>query len=129
MNSALCLILFCSFSSAASVTGHWESVSESNSFVLDLVQSGEHVSGNYCFITNNGNRIDCAESDDEDNITGSIKHGVAVIEFESTFGGEGRATAIVNDKELIYTIKDMSPFIQANMSVPDEIKLTKNTIT
>lgn len=117
--------MFYSFYSMANMTGHWESVSKSSSFVLDMVQAGEHVSGKYCFITNNGNRIDCAEKDDVDNISGEIKNGVAVITFESTYGGEGKATAKVNNKNLTYTINDKSPFTQANMSVPDEIKFEK----
>lgn len=55
------------------MTGHWESVGKASTFTIDIVQSGEHVNGKYCFITNNGNRIDCAEKDDEDNITGTVK--------------------------------------------------------
>jgi hypothetical protein len=121
----LSLLLFISFGSVACMTGHWESVGKSSSFTIDLVQHGEHVSGKYCFITNNGNRIDCAEQDDEDNITGDIKNGVAKVVFESTFGRSGVAIAEMVSDKLIYKVEDKKPFVEANMSVPDEIKLIK----
>lgn len=109
----------------ASMTGHWENVDSSSTFTIDLVQTENHVSGKYCFITNNGNRIDCAEKDDDDNIKGEIKNGEAKIQFESTFGGDGTATAKMSKNRLIYTIEDKAPFVQANMSVPDKIELSK----
>lgn len=125
MKKLLVILLLISFSSMAGMTGHWEKVSKSSSFIIDLVQSGEHVSGKYCFITNNGNRIDCPEKNDEDNISGTINNGVANIKFESTFGGSGVAVAKLNKNKLIYSIKNKTPFIEANMSVPDEIELGK----
>lgn len=119
------LLLFVSCGSMACMTGHWEDVDKSNSFTIDLIQTGEHVSGKYCFITNNGNRIDCAEKDDEDNISGDIKNGIANLQFESTFGGVGIAVAKISNNKLVYTISDKTPFVQANMSVPGEIELSK----
>jgi hypothetical protein len=86
---------------------------------------GEHVTGKYCFITNHGNRIDCAEKDDDDNIHGDIKNGVANVQFESTFGGTGSASIQIKDGGLLYDISDKTPFSQANMSVPSEIQLNK----
>ncbi len=121
----LSLLLFISFGSVACMTGHWENIGKSSSFTIDLVQNGEHVRGKYCFITNNGNRIDCAEQDDEDNITGDIKNGVAKVVFESTFGGSGVAIVKMVDGKLIYKVEDKKPFVEASMSVPDEIKLIK----
>lgn len=83
------------------------------------------MTGKYCFITNNGNRIDCAEKDDDDNVHGVVKDGGADIKFESTFNGEGTASAEIKDNKLIYIIKDKAPFIQANMSVPEVIEFNK----
>lgn len=40
------------------MTGHWEETGKSNSFTIGLVQTGSHLTGKYCFITNNGNRIE-----------------------------------------------------------------------
>lgn len=107
------------------MTGHWEQIGKSNSFTMDLFQTGNHVTGKYCFITNNGDRIDCAENDDDDNIHGDIKNGVADIKFESTFDGKGTASAEIKNNKLIYTIKDKTPFTQANMSVPTVIEFNK----
>lgn len=125
MKKIILALLFASSSSIACMTGHWEEMGKSNSFTIDLVQTGNHVTGKYCFITNNGNRIDCAENDDDDNVHGDIKDGVADIKFESTFDGEGAASAEIRNNKLIYTIKDKTPFIQANMSVPTIIEFDK----
>lgn len=71
-----------SSSSMACMTGRWEQIGKSNSFTMDLFQTGNHVTGKYCFITNNGNRIDFAEKDDDDdNVHGDVKDGVADINF------------------------------------------------
>lgn len=110
------------------MTGHWEKMGKSNSFTMDLFQTGNHVTGKYCFITNNGNRIDCAEKDDDDdddNVHGYVIDGVADIKFESTFAGEGTASAEIKNNKLIYTIKDKTPFVQANMSLPTVIQFNK----
>lgn len=40
------------------MTGHWEEMGKSNSFTIDLVQAGHHVTNKCSFITNNDNRID-----------------------------------------------------------------------
>lgn len=105
------------------MTGHWESMNKSSSFTIDLTQSGSHVSGKYCFITNYGNRIDCTEKDDEYNIKGDIRNGVAKVHFNSTFGYSGVATAIIKNNYLILTIDDNAPFVQASMSVPNKLEL------
>lgn len=107
------------------MTGHWGKVDQSSTFTIDLVQTDNHISGKYCFITNNSSRIDCAEKDDDDNIKGDIKNGEAKIQFESAFGGNGTAVAKISKNKLIYTIEDKEPFVQASMSVPDEIALSR----
>lgn len=126
MEKYLLALLFISFGTMACFGGHWESESKSGTYTIVLTETGDHASGKYCFITNNGNRIDCAEQDDEDNITGTIVNGKAQVSFDSTFGGAGKASFIIKkDGELIYHIEDKKPFIEANMSVPDEITLKK----
>ena len=125
MKRCLYLLVIISFGTLASFDGIWISERESSSFTIDLTETGDHISGKYCFITNNGNRIDCAEQDDEDNITGTIVNGKAQVSFDSTFGGTGKASFIIKDGELIYHIEDKKSFIEANMSVPDQIILKK----
>ncbi|MBW4927230.1 hypothetical protein KZW02_27255, partial [Klebsiella pneumoniae] len=75
MNKILLFLLFISFHSMASFSGHWVNESESQSLTLDLFENGTHLTGKYCFITNDGNRIDCAEDNDR-NINGIIKDNV-----------------------------------------------------
>ncbi|EPG6936021.1 hypothetical protein MWS66_000930, partial [Klebsiella pneumoniae] len=94
MNKILLFLLFISFHSMASFSGHWVNESESQSLTLDLFENGTHLTGKYCFITNDGNRIDCAEDNDR-NINGIIKDNVGVVSFESTFGSVGEATLSV----------------------------------
>ncbi|CNI83175.1 hypothetical protein HB991_02810 [Yersinia mollaretii] len=125
-NFTLCLF-FISFCSMAGFSGHWESNNESKSLTLDLVEKENNITGRYCFITNNGNRIDCAE-DDDININGVTNNNIASVSFESTFGGVGKATLSIQDDELKYTISDNSPFIGANMSVPRVIIFKKTQL-
>lgn len=120
MNKILLFLLFISFHSMASFSGHWVNESESQSLTLDLFENGTHLTGKYCFITNDGNRIDCAEDNDR-NINGIIKDNVGVVSFESTFGNVGEATLSVGKDTLIFTINNDMPFINANMSVPKVI--------
>ncbi|WP_426448555.1 hypothetical protein [Siccibacter colletis] len=72
------------------------------------------------FLTNNGNRIDCTDEDDI-NIIGVINNNIATVTFDSTFGGKSKATLTVINDSLTYSIKDKSPFVEANMSAPNEI--------
>ncbi|EPF6109374.1 hypothetical protein R2970_001854 [Enterobacter cloacae] len=122
----LLLLVFISFHSMATFSGHWVDEDNSQSLTLDLIESGTHLTGKYCFITNNGNRIDCAEGDEE-NINGVIKNNVGVVSFESTFGGTGEAILSVAKEILTYTIVDSTPFTNANMSMPKVIFFKKTT--
>lgn len=106
MRKYLFSLLFISFGSMAHFGGHWQSESKSGTSTIDSNETGDHVSGKYCFITNNGNRIDCAEQDDEDNITGTIVNGQAKESFDSAYGGKGKASFIIKDGELIFHIED-----------------------
>ena len=50
MNKILLFLLFISFHSMASFSGHWVNESESQSLTLDLFENGTHLTGKYCFI-------------------------------------------------------------------------------
>lgn len=124
MKQILLLLTFISFHSMASFSGHWVYENKSQSLTLDLIEDGTHLTGKYCFITNHGNRIDCAE-DNEINIKGVIKNNVGVVFFESSFGGTGEATLSIEKDILIYTINNSTPFVDSNMSVPKVISFKK----
>jgi hypothetical protein len=126
MKNLFFLLFFVAFHSIASFSGHWVNDSNSQSLTLDLIEKGNDVYGRYCFITNNGNRIDCAESGDV-NIKGVVKNNVGIVIFESIFGGSGKATLSIIDGILSYAINDYSPFVEANMSVPKVISFKKTT--
>lgn len=123
----LLLLLLSSCEAFADFSGQWANDdSASSNYLMDLIETGDHISGRYCFVTNNGNRIDCTEQDDGNNITGTITNGKAYISFDSTFGGRGTAVLTLKDDNLICHFEDKTPFIEANMSVPDQIVMQKN---
>ncbi|HCP7889929.1 TPA: hypothetical protein OFX50_000758 [Escherichia coli] len=124
MKRMLLFLTFISFHSIANFSGHWVNESDSQSLTLDLVEDGAYLVGKYCFITNDGNRIDCSEDNDK-NINGIIKDNVGVVDFESTFGGIGQATISIEKNVLKYTITNPAPFVNANMSVPNVIYFKK----
>lgn len=124
MRVVLLFVLFLSFHAMANFSGHWESEGRSYSLTLDLIESGRDLTGRYCFITNNGSRIDCA-GDGDVNMHGLIKNNIAIVSFESTFGGVGKATLSISNGIITYTIDDYTPFVDANMSVPKVINLKR----
>lgn len=120
MTKAIILLIFFPFSALAGFSGNWGNHGDSSDLTIELSEERGRISGRYCFITNRGKRIDCAEEGDI-NITGVINDSVATVTFMSTFGGTGKATLIVNNDKLEYSLVEGAPFIQANMSVPTEV--------
>ncbi|EMN1409029.1 hypothetical protein [Enterobacter nematophilus] len=69
--------------------GTWAGEFENDStLTLRLAESGNRITGSYCYISQRGNRIDCPE-DDEQNLSGTIVGNRASVEFNSSFGGVG----------------------------------------
>ncbi|MDH1124917.1 hypothetical protein [Enterobacter sp. GD03975] len=69
--------------------GIWAAgVENDSSLTLRLAESGNRITGSYCYISQKGNRIDCPE-DDERNLSGTIAGNHANVEFNSSFGGVG----------------------------------------
>lgn len=124
MNFPLLILFFLSFNAMAEFSGDWDYEYGSNSMSLVLFEDSGKVFGRYCFVTNSGNRIDCA-GEDEVNVKGTVINNVGQITFESTFGGTGKATIKINSDLLTYTITDHAPFVEANMSVPHVIIFNK----
>jgi hypothetical protein len=80
-----------------------------STFTISLSEDGsENVRGTYCFITRNGNRIDCSP-DNEVNINGHAEHGknTATVNFNSFFGATGGMAKItLNDDWLIWDVAE-----------------------
>ncbi|MCX8287378.1 hypothetical protein [Enterobacter pseudoroggenkampii] len=69
--------------------GEWAGEFENDStLTLRLAESGNRITGSYCYVSRRGNRIDCPE-DDEHNLSGTIAGNRANVEFNSSFGGAG----------------------------------------
>lgn len=113
-------LIVISFHSMANFSGRWINESNTQSLTLDLIEDSSHILGNYCFITNNGNRIDCSEGNGR-NIDGVVKDNIGTVSFVSTFGSVGEATLSIEKDTLKYTITNYTPFISASMSVPKVI--------
>ncbi|MEG6215075.1 hypothetical protein UXO42_07935 [Enterobacter quasihormaechei] len=86
-------------------SGQWSGEEKNKStLTLNLKQTGQEIQGNYCYITQGGNRIDCP-LDNEINLKGRVANNNANIEFNSSFGGEkGRATLAVNGNEMMWSL-------------------------
>jgi hypothetical protein len=70
-------------------------IGNDSTLTLQLAESGNRITGSYCYISQRGNRIDCPE-DDERNLSGTIAGNRANVEFNSSFGG--RRTAVLEIK-------------------------------
>ena len=71
-----------------------------STLTLRLAESGDHISGSYCYISQRGNRIDCP-ADDERNLSGTIAGNRANVKFDSSFGGvDGRAVLEIKGSEM-----------------------------
>lgn len=112
------LLFFCS--QAFAFSGYWISQYNNDTYKLYLKENKNVIVGRYCFITNNGNRIDC-EDNDVLNIKGHINGNVADVYFMSTFGGSGTARIIKEKNKLIWVIEDSKLFDDANMNVKRKI--------
>ncbi|MBG0666853.1 hypothetical protein I4P15_00020 [Enterobacter roggenkampii] len=75
-------------------------VGNDSTLTLQLAESGNRVTGSYCYISQRGNRIDCPE-EDERNLSGTIAGNRANVEFNSSFGGAGgRAVLEIKGSEM-----------------------------
>ncbi|MBG0626548.1 hypothetical protein I4P27_19185 [Enterobacter roggenkampii] len=75
-------------------------VGNDSTLTLQLAESGNRITGSYCYISQRGNRIDCPE-EDERNLSGTIAENRANVEFNSSFGGAGgRAVLEIKGSEM-----------------------------
>lgn len=90
---------------ASSFSGTWQGKdNDASTLSLKLTQKGSKLIGTYCYITQGGNRIDCAD-EDKPNLMGSVKNNVATISFDSNFGAvNGQATLKLEGNTLRWTM-------------------------
>ncbi|HFS7361932.1 TPA: hypothetical protein ACH1LD_004777, partial [Enterobacter roggenkampii] len=86
-------------------------------------ESGNRITGSYCYISQRGNRIDCPE-DDERNLSGTIAGNRANVEFNSSFGGAGgRAVLEIKGSEMEWRL--VTPAQKGNYYAPQRYTLRK----
>lgn len=104
--------------------GNWEGEFENDStLTLRLAESGNRITGSYCYISQRGNRIDCPE-DDERNLSGTIAGNRANVEFNSSFGGVGgRAVLEIKGSEMEWRL--VTPPQKGNYYAPLHYTLRK----
>lgn len=108
-------------------TGRWEGEDAGQSTLnLSLNQTGNVLTGTYCYITQAGNRIDCP-GDEEDNIHGLVRNGKAEIVFDSSFGGKnGRATLELDGAKMKWHL--VKAPMKGNYYAPNSYDLTRQSL-
>lgn len=114
-------LFFCSGAFANPLSGCWVFSNASSTYEIDIEQKSNIISGHYCFINSNGNRIDCEK--ESSLINGVIKDEVGII----SFGGSGKGQLINKSGIVILNMIDTTPFDNFNMHIPSEIRLTRET--
>ncbi|HDR2651266.1 TPA: hypothetical protein QCI61_001224 [Enterobacter asburiae] len=96
---------------------------DDSTLTLRLAESGNRITGSYCYISRRGNRIDCPEND-ERNLSGTIAGNRANIEFNSSFGGAGgRAVLEIKGSEMEWRL--VTPPQKGNDYAPQRYTLRK----
>lgn len=74
--------------------------STTSTLTLDIEQNGNKLRGQYCYVSQGGNRIDCPEKG-INNLRGVLNGTTAQINFDSTFGGKnGQAVIKLNGNSM-----------------------------
>ncbi|MEB6222028.1 hypothetical protein [Pantoea anthophila] len=93
-----------------SFTGHWSGQEKNDdgslfsTLTLKLKQDHNNITGSYCYVTRNGNKIDCPE-DDGMNIQGIANGTSALVDFDSSFGGvKGKASLEIKNNKILWRL-------------------------
>lgn len=71
-----------------------------STLTLDISQKGKVLQGQYCYVTQQGNRIDCPDKDTI-NLHGEVDGKSSIIYFDSSFGAKnGSARITLDDKKM-----------------------------
>lgn len=106
-------------------SGQWEGENEAGSVLtLNLKQNAQVINGTYCYITQRGNRIDCA-APRENNLHGIIAGNRADVVFDSSFGGvHGQASLEVENDRMTWRLIKVP--VKGSYYAPQTITLTRN---
>ncbi|WP_326984455.1 hypothetical protein VUJ46_07940 [Chryseobacterium sp. MYb264] len=107
----LILSIHCKEVKNTDFSGEWnyESFDDKNpltnkTFSLQLNQKKDSVTGYYCSVSRNGNRVDCFDEKDL-NLKGKVDRDTLFVDFKSSFNDEiGKAKLYFNGKKLYWTI-------------------------
>jgi hypothetical protein len=96
-------------STKESFSGRWDwtDAPDLRTFSIDFIQKGKQIVGQYCALSQSGNRTDCDDKRNP-NIHGKLDRAgrSALIVFSSFLGGEnGKATLKMTEGHLIWQIK------------------------
>lgn len=120
-------LVLCSLGAFANerFSGQWEGENEAGSVLtLDLKQNAQVINGTYCYITQRGNRIDCA-APGENNLHGIIAGNRADVMFDSSFGGvNGQASLEVEGDRMTWWLIKVP--VKGGYYAPQTFTLTRN---
>lgn len=114
----------------STIIGSWITQGETNaqgvpmtSFNLHVIEANQKITGEYCYISNYGNRIDCDNA-----FTGKkIADNHYLIQFNSQFGGvNGRATLQLKQQKLYWTLRQAPQ--QGDYSIAQTAVLSKEGV-
>ncbi|WP_454122994.1 hypothetical protein [Kosakonia sp. Marseille-Q7440] len=112
---------------ATSFSGTWQGKdNDASTLSLKLTQTGSKVTGTYCYITQGGNRIDCAD-DDKPNVLGSVKNNVATISFDSNFGAVNGQAILKLEGNTLRWAMTKTP-VNGEYYAPEHFNLSKEDV-
>jgi glutaredoxin len=132
MRQVLLLILMfciqCKEGKNTDFSGEWnyenfdnENSLENKTFSLHLNQNKDSITGYYCSLSRNGNRIDCFDEKDE-NLKGKVDNDTLYIDFTSSFNDKtGKAKLYFKGKKLYWSITKS----EGEIYLPSNILLEK----
>ena len=91
----------------------------SNSFALKLIVQGQRVCGIHASVGRLGGRMDVVDGP-EPSMWGHLSKKGAVLNFQSTFGGSGRAELVLTNGVLVWTLL---PEVKGENWLPPQAKL------
>ncbi len=105
----LCVLFTFNAYAQQDFSGHWFYATESSNFEIDVQQIGDSIKGSICAIIKNGDFIDCAMTDEDEDfisIRGVVVGNVATVEFWSSYAnGWGKATITkISDTQMLWKI-------------------------